>query len=103
MNPFCYIILTRHSRLMSKVLSGSANHHRGLLDHSTSGDKPLLKSDYQLTLIPNLGKDLWSPMSISITSDSGNHRMNYKDFHLADTREKKQSRAGLSGTASDTT
>lgn len=90
--PFCYIILAIHLKLMSKVLSGSANHHRRLPDHSTSGDK-LVKSGHWSSLTSSsLPPQFWESTHgvpwLFPVSDSGNHSTKCENFHLPDTRSR---------------
>lgn len=93
---FCYIILAIHPKLMCKILSVPANHHRYPQHFWGPAGQVwrVVKSNFQLTPTTVLGKDSWSSMAISTVSGSGNHSIKCEDFHLQDTREKKQSRVG---------
>lgn len=93
--PFCYIILAIHPKLMCKVLSGSANHHRRLPDHSTSGDK-LVKSGHWSSLTSSsLPPQFWESTHgvpwLFPVPDSGNTALSVRTF-TSQTPEAESSR-----------
>lgn len=93
--PFCYIILAIHPKLMCKVLSGSANHHRRLPDHSTSGDK-LVKSGHWSNLTSSsLPPQFWESTHgvpwLFPVPDSGNTALSVRTF-TSQTPEAESSR-----------
>lgn len=100
--PFRCVILAIHPKLMCKILSGSANHHRCPQHFWGQAGQvwTLVKSNVQL--LPQFWERIPGvPWLFPWCQDSGNHSIKCEDFHLPDPREEKQTRAGWLGTISD--